>query len=96
MSKFEWTADGRIIYAGHDKLTSGYHADGELLAHFDDDGELILDAEENWSLDLEGCDLKEALADDAMLALREDGLLPEQWADFNWENFACWTAGLEP
>ena len=100
MSRFEWTTDGRILYAGHangdDMPFDHDHKDGELLAHYDDDRDLILDGEDNWSLDLEGGDLREALAADALVALREDGLLPEQFRDFTWENYACFAAGLMP
>jgi hypothetical protein len=58
-----------------------------LIAHFDDDDELIID-----------CAWFEAedLAQDAFLALREDGNDPTQWRFFGWEKYACLAAGLKP
>jgi hypothetical protein len=74
MSKFEWTVNGTVL------------ENGELVAHFDDDNELVID----------GTVEPEKLADDAIIALREDGLNPDQFRDFTWENYACYAAGLTP
>jgi len=86
MSKFEWTIDGKILYAGNDSHSSKIEH-GELIAHFDDDNELIIDCA--WF------EIHDVAAN-AVSALREEGLTPEQFREFTWENFACLAAGLKP
>ena len=92
MSQFEWTVDGQVLWGTQHltiKTMTRTHEmqQGELIAHFDEDHDLIIDCA--WFEE-------EQIAADAIKALNEDGLLPEQFRDFTWENYACYAAGLRP
>ncbi len=58
----------------------------EIIAHIDDDNELIIDGEIS----------KDEVIHDAKQALFESGIEPMRWRQFTWESVACLIAGYNP
>lgn len=74
-SHFNWTSDGKIMKKG------------KVIAHFDDDQDLIIDDNSVTANDIYA---------DAAIALFKDGIEPDRYRNFTWEGYACLAAGYNP